>query len=109
MIGGDDRWQISGIRSAPVLAAFLRTLHSFSTDIASDVHHVAIFYLIDDTTGSFQKPEIFEGQDSAGAKWVSLDELTIQSASPLVLKAVEWLKSKKLPLNPTVYEKWDVL
>ncbi|MCO7175449.1 NUDIX hydrolase [Sporolactobacillus kofuensis] len=73
------------------------------------VHHVAVFYQITQMEGQFELPKQFDGQDSSGAHWVSLSELNLENASPLVLKAVEWLKHQEIPSEATVYDSWSVL
>jgi ADP-ribose pyrophosphatase YjhB (NUDIX family) len=73
------------------------------------VHHVTVFYHITQMSGSFERPAEFDGQDSAGAHWVSIDALNIDNASPLVLKAVEWLRTKAQPNQATYYKSWTVL
>ncbi|MFF2755133.1 NUDIX hydrolase [Psychrobacillus sp. NPDC058041] len=55
----------------------------------TDVHHIAVYYLVKQIGGRLIKPENFEGQDSLGAVWVSEDEISAENASPLVLKAFE--------------------
>lgn len=53
-------------------------------------------------------PKQFEGQDSFGAEWVSLNDLSIHNASPLVLKAIEWIQTGSIGLEVTWFEKWEV-
>jgi hypothetical protein len=60
------------------------------------------------TGGEICIPEQFEGQDSLGAVWVSEHEVTPENASPLVMKAFEWLKTNELGLDAEVYEEWKV-
>ncbi|MCQ2011072.1 NUDIX hydrolase [Sporolactobacillus sp. STSJ-5] len=73
------------------------------------VHHVAVFYLVTQISGSFERPAEFDGQDSAGAHWISIDALNINNSSPLVLKAVDWLRNQSRPDQATIYESWPVL
>lgn len=73
------------------------------------VHHVAVFYKIAQAEGQFETPEVFDGQDSAGAHWVCIEKFNERNASPLVVKAVEWLKHRKVPNTATVYDSWAVL
>jgi ADP-ribose pyrophosphatase YjhB (NUDIX family) len=55
----------------------------------SHIHHVAVFYLVQNIGGSLTRtPENFEGQDSLGALWVPLKEITADNSSPLVLQAI---------------------
>lgn len=72
------------------------------------VHHIAVFYLVEQTGGSITKPLLFEGQDSLGAVWIAEEEATKENSSPLVLKAFEWLRTKKFSIEATYYEQWQV-
>ncbi|WP_430791206.1 NUDIX hydrolase [Virgibacillus flavescens] len=72
------------------------------------VHHIAIFYSVNKIGGELSKPAQFEGQDSDGAVWVSPEELSVENSSPLVLKAVEWIKTKELGLNLVKYQNWQI-
>jgi hypothetical protein len=65
----------------------------------TDVHHIAVYYLVKIVVGNLTEPVQFEGQDSLGALWVSEQEVTVNNASPLVLKAFEWIKNKHLGIN----------
>ncbi|MEI2666058.1 NUDIX hydrolase [Rossellomorea sp. LJF3] len=75
----------------------------------TNVHHIAVYYSVKKTGGEISIPEQFEGQDSLGAVWVSEHEVTPDNASPLVMKAFEWLKTNELGLNAEDYEEWEVL
>jgi ADP-ribose pyrophosphatase YjhB (NUDIX family) len=75
----------------------------------TDVHHIAVYYLIRKIGGKLQSPEQFEGQDSLGAVWVTEKDITSDNASPLVLKAFEWLKTKNLGIDADIYKDWKVL
>jgi ADP-ribose pyrophosphatase YjhB (NUDIX family) len=72
------------------------------------VHHIAVFYLVRLAGGGFNDPEQFEGQDSNGALWIPIADITIDNASPLVLKAVEWLEKRKFGMHVNRFEKWHV-
>ncbi|RXI98613.1 NUDIX domain-containing protein [Anaerobacillus alkaliphilus] len=72
------------------------------------VHHIAVFYLVQLTRGGFNDPEQFEGQDSNGALWFPIDEITAENASPLVLKAIEWFETRKLGMDVHRFEQWEV-
>ena len=58
--------------------------------------------------GKIKIPEQFEGQDSLGAVWISEKNASLDNASPLVLKAFEWLKTKDLGIDAEVYKDWIV-
>lgn len=73
------------------------------------VHHIAVFYTVSIVGGTLLQPEPFPGQDSLGALWVSKDSLSIENASPLVMKAINWLDTKELGIGVDRYEKWEVL
>lgn len=75
----------------------------------TDVHHIAIYYSVKNIGGELSVPEQFDGQDSLGALWISEKDASIDNASPLVLKAFEWLRTKKLDIDTIIYEDWKVL
>ena len=74
----------------------------------TDAHHIAVFYLVKQIGGNLVAPEQFEGQDSLGAEWVTEEEISVENASPLVLKAFEWLKTNDLGLDVNYYDDWKV-
>lgn len=74
----------------------------------TDVHHIAVYYLVKQIGGSLIEPEQFDGQDSLGAIWISEEEVSVENASPLVLKAFEWLKTNDLGLDAVYYNDWKV-
>jgi ADP-ribose pyrophosphatase YjhB (NUDIX family) len=64
------------------------------------IHHVAIFYLVQYKGGDLSTdPEIFEGQDSLGALWFPVSDLSTDNSSPLVLQVIDWLKTGELTIN----------
>ncbi|MGA3599398.1 NUDIX hydrolase [Lysinibacillus agricola] len=75
----------------------------------TNVHHIAVYYSVRKIGGKITIPEQFEGQDSLGAMWVSEKDVSLDNASPLVLKAFDWLKTKDLGLDADVYKDWKVL
>ncbi|WP_062104384.1 NUDIX hydrolase [Bacillus niameyensis] len=75
----------------------------------TDVHHIAVYYLVEIIGGEICVPEQFEGQDSLGALWVSEKDISLENASPLVLKAFEWLKTETLGFEAESFEEWKVL
>ena len=75
----------------------------------TDVHHIAVFYSVRKIGGELSAPERFDGQDSLGALWVSEHEVTLANASPLVLKAFDWLRNRDLGIDAITYENWEVL
>ena len=75
----------------------------------TDVHHIAVFYTVEKIGGKICEPEQFVGQDSLGAVWVSEEDVNLGNASPLVLKAFEYLQTKDLGIDANIYEDWQVL
>jgi ADP-ribose pyrophosphatase YjhB (NUDIX family) len=76
----------------------------------SHIHHIAVFYLVQiigDTL--IQTPEKFEGQDSLGALWAPTKEMTADNSSPLVLQAIEWIKTRRLSFGFQRLDTWVVL
>ena len=74
----------------------------------TDVHHIAVFYLVHKIGGEITVPEMFDGQDSLGAVWVDRDEVTEDNASPLVWTAFEWMETEGLGLEAVTYADWEV-
>ena len=54
------------------------------------------------------EPLQFDGQDSLGAVWVSEEDVSVDNASPLVLKAFDWLKTNTLGIDAECYKEWIV-
>ncbi|GAA0459518.1 NUDIX hydrolase [Alkalibacillus silvisoli] len=75
----------------------------------TDVHHIAVFYTVRQVAGALIEQNQFEGQDSLGALWVSEEEVSLDNASPLVLKAFDWMKTKKLTIEAECFDEWKVL
>ena len=48
------------------------------------VHHIAVLYEVEKSAGKIIVPKQFEGQDSLGARWVSIESITEDNSSPLV-------------------------
>ncbi|MGD7023992.1 NUDIX hydrolase [Rossellomorea vietnamensis] len=72
------------------------------------IHHIAVFYLVEKIGGGLAEPEQFDGQDSSGAEWISMEEATPDNSSPLVLKALEWLRNRELYLETHRFENWVI-
>lgn len=76
----------------------------------SHIHHIAMFYLVQIIGGTpTQTPKKFERQDSLGALWLPIKEITADNSSPLVLQAIQWLQTKKLSLEFQRLDTWVVL
>ncbi|MCM3030443.1 MULTISPECIES: NUDIX hydrolase [unclassified Niallia] len=72
------------------------------------VHHIAVFYEVRNFSGVITAPEQFVGQDSLGAVWMDLNELTMDNSSPLVMQAVNWTKTRSFPLKVNKLQVWEV-
>ncbi|WP_091170730.1 NUDIX hydrolase [Paenibacillus sp. 1_12] len=76
----------------------------------SHIHHVAVFYLVQYLAGQLAtNPEKFEGQDSLGALWVPMNDITPDNSSPLVVQAIEWLNTEQLLLEAQRLDDWVTL
>jgi len=73
--------------------------------------HICVFYEITKYTGSLATTvSQFVGQDALGAVAMNLDQLTIANASPLVLKAIDYLKNQRhFEPRDQYFETWPVL
>ncbi|WP_336989639.1 NUDIX hydrolase [Bacillus infantis] len=71
------------------------------------VHHICVFYEVEGT-GRLTQPLEFDGQDSLGALWLAEYEASWDNASPLVLKAFEWLNTGKLGIDAESFDHWEV-
>lgn len=72
--------------------------------------HIAVFYQVSEYEGALlEKVAQFDGQDSLGAVLVSLNDLNGQNASPLVLKAKDYLEHKSFATEDVEYQSWHVL
>lgn len=73
-------------------------------------NHIAVFYEIDVVQGkNFGTVNQFSGQDSLGSTWVSLEKLTDENSSLLVLKAKEYIQKRTFIDRSWVSDKWKVL
>ncbi|SET19050.1 hypothetical protein SAMN05216389_106241 [Oceanobacillus limi] len=75
----------------------------------TNVHHIAVFYSVSKIGGEIVKLKKFEGQDSLGAQWVSSKEVSVENASPLVLKAFEWMETERVGIEVNYYNEWEIL
>jgi len=74
------------------------------------IHHVALYYSVKCVgEGLTSAPDDFEGQDSLGTLWVPLRECNVHNASPLVLEAIQWLKTGNLAVESKRLDDWVVL
>ncbi len=70
----------------------------------TDVHHIAVYYSVKKIGGELSAPEQFDGQDSLEAIRVSEKDISLDNASPLVIKAFEWLRTGNLGIEAKIYE-----
>lgn len=72
--------------------------------------HITVFYEVQEFSGQVMNSvDQFAGQDSLGSLLVDFDELTINNASPLVLKAKDYIQSGVFDTHDTSLENWHVL
>lgn len=80
-------------------------LWSLLDDSTEFLHHIAILYEViigaEEIGGSVVQ---FEGQDSNGYDWISIDEVTSINSSPLVQQATEWFRTKTIPVRRSSYD-----
>lgn len=74
----------------------------------TQVHHVCVYFLVKKIGGQLTIPEQFEGQDSLGTAWMTEDEVSVENASPLVLKAFDWLNRGELDAEEGLLQDWKV-
>ena len=76
------------------------------------VHHITAFY---DVEIDRQYQEIvpkfidFEQNDSNGACWISISELNINNASPLLMKLKQEIMNDNSLLEKIEYKFWEIL
>ncbi|TFE02267.1 NUDIX hydrolase [Jeotgalibacillus salarius] len=73
------------------------------------VHHIAVFYQVEQAGGELKDPHQFDAQDSLGTYWIAEDEITADHVSPLVIEAFNWLLFKRISTEPVIYENWQVV
>lgn len=73
--------------------------------------HICVFYNIQGLSGEVQAQVAqFPGQDLLGARTIRLEDLTLKNASPLVLKAKEYLlNGRKFDAEDVSFDRWQVL
>lgn len=75
----------------------------------TDVHHIAVYYLVKIISGELTEPMQFDGQDSLGALWVSKKDVSVENASPLVLQSFEWITTNQLGINVQCFDQWEII
>ena len=72
-------------------------------------HHLGIFYQVLSTVGMLQEEvSQFAGQDSLGACWLELADLTWENASPLVMRAKEFVSTGIFSSHAWQQAHWEV-
>lgn len=68
--------------------------------------HIALFYEVLVVAGDVaDSPRI---DDSNGAEWLDLANLNGDNSSPLVMQAVDWTKSRSIPVQTEYFEDWII-
>ncbi|MEK3916195.1 NUDIX hydrolase [Paenibacillus sp. FSL H7-0331] len=74
-------------------------LWTLKNNTVEHLHHIAVLYEASvDSWEQVSSVEAFEEQDSKGALWMSLTNVNLDNSSPLVLQAVDWIRSRTLPV-----------
>ena len=69
------------------------------------LHHIAVLYEVSvDPLEKVSSVEAFEEQDSNGALWLPLANVTQDNSSPLVLQALDWIRSRTLPVSSVRFD-----
>lgn len=72
--------------------------------------HIAVFYAIQASTGKVQaKVEQFPGQDALGAEKMAIQDLNQHNASPLVMKAKNYILTGHFDVDDQVLASWEIL
>jgi ADP-ribose pyrophosphatase YjhB (NUDIX family) len=72
----------------------------------SHIHHVAIFYEVKCLSGKRTDGSIAEDNDSIGAEWVKIGELTPENRSPLVMQAIVWINGEHPGIQVKRLDSW---
>lgn len=73
-------------------------------------NHIAVFNLVQQVHGNVaEKVREFPGQDSKGALFVKLADITPENSSPLVLKAKKFIQNNEFYFADTILREWQVL
>lgn len=69
------------------------------------LHHIAILCETSiDSRSPVALVRSFDGQDSIGALWVPFDKVNANNSSPLVLQAIDYIRTNTLPLSIVSYD-----
>ncbi|WP_342562028.1 NUDIX hydrolase [Paenibacillus sp. FSL R7-0345] len=81
----------------------------YQEDFYTHMHHIAALYMVEVKEDQQAAPiEMFAGQDSLGAVWVELEEISLELASPVAVLAAEWLAGGRLPAVAGAYDQWEM-
>jgi len=69
------------------------------------IQHIAIFLQV--SVEASCAPSIIS-DDTAGSKWVKLEDLTLENSSPLVITAKEYIRTNNFKLVSLTFEDWEV-
>ncbi|MFL4499108.1 NUDIX hydrolase [Weissella sp. MSCH1] len=73
-------------------------------------NHIAVFNLVQQVHGNVaEKVREFPGQDSKGARFLKLADITPENSSPLVLKAKKFIQNNEFDFADTILQEWQVL
>ena len=89
-----------------------RVYDVFVEEINCTVHHIMAFYDVRIEQQYQKNVSSFvdsERNDSKGACWVSIGELNINNASPLLLKLKQEVMNDSCLLEKTEYKSWKIL
>ncbi|WP_225744729.1 NUDIX hydrolase [Marinilactibacillus sp. Marseille-P9653] len=81
-----------------------------SEELDFSTHHVFALYtiLVGETVEALPKIVVDGLNDSEGARWIPLEELTTENASPLILKVLEEQRKEPFLLNKMHFINWNV-
>lgn len=80
-------------------------LWTLKDNTVEQLHHIAILYEAKvDSEELISTIETFEGQDSNGATWLPINDVTPDNASPLVLQAIEWIRLRTIPVVSSSFD-----
>jgi 8-oxo-dGTP pyrophosphatase MutT (NUDIX family) len=70
-------------------------------------HHIALYFEVNYVDGELENSPMID--DSLGAEWRDLGLLYEYNTSPLVMEAVDWMKTRKLGYGTKQYEQWEII
>lgn len=88
-----------------------RVYDSFvKSEVNRTVHHIFVLYDIEVDENAALIPEIVvDGKnDSSGTEWVSIDVLTSNNSSPLILKVLDEAHKERDVLEKTTFSSWEI-